>query len=105
MNPISIFILFIVSIFGIAYSILFQVASRLDEKYTSILINELFNKEREQRLFKIALFLSIIFTGFYILKLPPLFDFGIFNYLVGNSSKILLGLSTLIYTVDILQWF
>ncbi len=99
MNPIAIFISFIVTIFGIAYPILFQVASRLDEKYSSIVINELFNKEKVQRFFKFTLFLSIVFTGIYILKLPPLFDFGVFHTLIENSSKIFLGISTFLLII------
>ncbi len=81
MNPVNIFISFIVAILGIAYPILFQVASRLDEKYSSILIIELFNKEPKRRIFLYLLYSSLILIVFYIVKLPHLFDFEIYtNY-------------------------
>lgn len=45
MNIISICVTFISVILGIAYPILLQVISKLDEKYSSVIILKLFNKE------------------------------------------------------------
>jgi len=94
MDAGSICISFVVAIFGIAYPILLQVVSRLDEKYGSILILELFNKERERKLFNIFIIASLSSILLYLLRLPPLFDFGIFNFVVNNSALYLLVLST-----------
>jgi hypothetical protein len=90
MDTISISISFIVTIFGIAYPILFQVVSRLDEKYSSILILNLFNREKERRFFRISLISSLIAILIYVLKLPPLFDFGKLDFLINNSALVIL---------------
>lgn len=96
MDTTSITVSFIVAIFGVAYPILFQVVSRLDEKYSSILILDLFNKEKEGRYFKITLVIALISIFIYILKLSPLIDFGRLYFLINNSALILLTISTIL---------
>jgi len=90
----SICISFIVAIFGIAYPILFQVVSRLDEKYRSILILELFNKEKERLFFIIFLITSLTAILLYILKLPRIIDLNRINSIIDNSAVYLLLFST-----------
>lgn len=94
MDTAIIAVSFIVTILGIAYPILFQVVSRLDEKYSSILILDLFNKERERKIFKITLIISLFAILIYILKIPPLIQIEKLDFIINNSALIFLTLST-----------
>jgi len=88
MDTAAITVSFIVTILGIAYPILFQVVSRLDEKYSSMLILELFSKEKERKVFKIALITSLIAILIYILKLPPFIEaFCLFSFNISSGGK------------------
>jgi hypothetical protein len=95
MNSVSICISFIVALLGVAYPIMFQVISSLDEKYSSQNILELFNKEKERKLFLFFLVISLISILLWALNIPPLFTLGRFNMLIENSAFILLSISTL----------
>ena len=80
MDVISICVSFIVAILAIAYPILFQVVSGLDEKYSSILINDLFNQEKSKKYFLFFLITSLVLIFLWILKLPPLIDVNGINF-------------------------
>ena len=99
MDKVSIAVSFIVAIFGIAYPVIFQVISRLDEKYNSELILELFNNGKEGKAFKWILGLSVFSIILYMLNLHPLRDFGILNPLINNSALLLLLTSTLLLII------
>ncbi|MDA3865478.1 MAG: hypothetical protein PF489_01880, partial [Salinivirgaceae bacterium] len=94
MNQEAILISFIVAILGIAYPILLQVITRLDEKYNSTIILDLIKSEKEWKIFKLTLFSALIITGIHLLKRPLIYDFGIFNTLISHSGIILLYVST-----------
>ncbi len=100
MDTAAITVSFIVTILGIAYPILFQVVSRLDEKYSSMLILELFNKEKERKVFKIALITSLIAILIYILKFPSFIDIKKLNFIINNSALIILTLSAILLVVS-----
>jgi hypothetical protein len=95
MEIVSICVSFIVAILGIAYPILFQVVSRLDEKYSSNLIIDLFNKEKPRKLFLIFLISSLASILIWTLKIPPLFQINGLNFLINNSALIFLSLNTI----------
>lgn len=94
MNNISICITFIAGILGIAYPVLLQVVSRLDEKYNSLILVDLFNKEYERNSFTITLKLSLIFILLWMLKLKPFFNLERFGKIITNSAEYLLIIST-----------
>ncbi|HMG83365.1 MAG TPA: hypothetical protein VK559_10060 [Ferruginibacter sp.] len=96
MTSISICVAFIVAILGIAYPILFGVVSRLDEKYSSQVIMDLFNKEAEKKSFIFLLISSLVLILICVFQLAPL-SFGIkwLDYLIANSAEYLLILSTI----------
>ncbi len=50
MNIPEICITFIAALLGVAYPILLEVVSRLDEKYSSLVVVNLFKKEMERKL-------------------------------------------------------
>lgn len=100
MDNISICITFIAGILGIAYPVLFQVVSRLDEKYNSLIVLELFNKGYEKKSFTISLILSLVFVFLWMLKLKPFFNLERFGQIITNSAEYLLiasSLSTIIF--------
>jgi hypothetical protein len=57
MNSIEICVPFVVAILGVAYPILLQVISKLDEKYNSNLIVNFFKEEIEYKWFKRLLYI------------------------------------------------
>jgi len=94
MDNISICVAFIAAILGVAYPILFEVISRLDEKYSSQAIIDLFRREREYRIFIISLKISLGSILLWILKLHPLIKINGLDYLIGISAELLLIIST-----------
>jgi len=66
MSIIEICISFQVAIMGIAYPIILQVATDLDNKYNSIRITELFKQEPIQSFFRYILYLNLLLTLIYI---------------------------------------
>ncbi|MGN6180594.1 MAG: hypothetical protein ACTHNW_15520 [Mucilaginibacter sp.] len=58
-------IYFVIGILSVAYPILLQVISRLDEKYASVIIVDLFEKEIEWILFKVFLVTTLVLIACY----------------------------------------
>lgn len=100
MDNISICVSFIAVILGIAYPILLEVISRLDEKYSSQIIVDIFNKEIENKSFTLSLRISLISLFVWVLKLPVLIKIDGLNYLIGRSSEYILILSTITLIVS-----
>lgn len=100
MDNISICVSFIAAILGIAYPILLEVISRLDEKYSSQIIVDLFSKEKENKFFTLSLRVSLVSLLVWVLKLPPLIKIDGLNYLIGKSSEYILIISTIILIVS-----
>ncbi|MBP6872640.1 MAG: hypothetical protein KBC43_11595 [Bacteroidales bacterium] len=99
MDTVTICISFIVAILGIAYPILFQVVSSLDEKYSSILIMDLFNKEKVRRYFLISLGASLFSILFWILQLPSLINVKGLTYFIDHSAILILLISTILLII------
>lgn len=100
MDNISICVSFIAVILGIAYPILLEVISRLDEKYSSQIIVDLFSKEKENKFFTLSLRVSLVSLLIWVLKFPPLIKIDSLSYLIGKSSEYILILSTIILIVS-----
>lgn len=71
MDAISITTSFIAGILGIAYPILLEVISRLDEKYNSLIILDLFRMEKKMKLFTRTLIACLVALLLHILNFPP----------------------------------
>lgn len=95
MENITICVSFIAAILGIAYPILLEVITRLDEKYSSQIIVDLFSKEKENKLFRLSLNISLVALLIWMLKLPPLIKIDGLNYIIGKSSEYILIISTI----------
>ncbi|AHF17666.1 hypothetical protein [Niabella soli] len=100
MDNISVCVSFIAAILGIAYPILLEVISRLDEKYSSQIIVDLFSKERENKFFTFSLRVSLVSLLVWMLKLPPHIKIDGLNILIGKSSEYILIISTILLIVS-----
>ena len=96
MVGIDAYIYIVISLLGVAYPLLLQVIARLDEKYDSDNIGNLFDKEPEGKFFRYFLISSLILIVIWSLKFQPFCQIDGMNFLIDNSAKILLGLSTII---------
>src|SRR5450432_390865 len=89
MKEIDIYTRTAVTILGLAYPILLQVIARLDEKYASNLIVELFDNEFEKKAFRALLVIAIISIFVWTFQFKPLFRIEGFNYFINHSASIL----------------
>ena len=96
MVGIDAYIYIVISLLGVAYPLLLQVIARLDEKYDSDNIGNLFDKEPEGNFFRYSLISSLILIVIWSLKIQPFYQKDGMNFLIDNSAKILLALSTII---------
>lgn len=87
MDIISICVSFVAAILGVAYPILLQVISRIDEKYYSLTITDSFEKEPIRKLFICSLFLSLTTIFIYTLECSPPENM---DFLYNSAEKIAL---------------
>lgn len=75
MNQIELYTRVIIAVFGFAYPILLQVIARLDEKYSSVYIVDLFDKEKEKQRFIWTLYASMfaLLIWTFSEQNPPIF--------------------------------
>lgn len=87
----------IIAILGIAYPILLQVISRLDDKYSSARAVGLFEQEPERKGFVFLLKLSALFSCIWFCRFPPpaaLLGHGFWSAVVANSALSLVYLTS-----------
>lgn len=98
MNHIPLYIPFVASILGIAYPILLQVIARLEEKYGTMSVVELFNVELEKKSFVILLVSSLISILLWTLDLPPLIKTNNIEiqWIINNSASLLVIVSSVL---------
>lgn len=94
MSEIGIFATATITILGIAYPILFQVIARLDEKYASDNIVELFHKEKVRNLFIILLGFSLLSILIWPFQFQPWIQIEGLNFIINNSASLLVVVST-----------
>src|SRR5580658_9074635 len=87
------------SIFVIAYPILVEVISRLDEKYSSTVITDLFNSEWEKRLFSRSFYITIVLFISSLVEQPPFPFLPQHNWILNHSAILLLSGWTIFVTV------
>jgi hypothetical protein len=97
MTSVDAYIYTTIGLLGVAYPILLQVVARLDEKYSSERIVELFNQERESKAFPYSLYSSLICIVIWSLKLPPLIRTGCpLDFIIENSAVLLVAINTIL---------
>ena len=99
MASIDAYIYIIVGLLGVGYPVLLQVVARLDEKYSSDKIVELFDREWENKAFGLSLITSLIFLFLWTLKLPPLIKIDGLDYFIENSASLLLAINAILLVV------
>jgi hypothetical protein len=100
MEPAEICISFTVAILGVAYPILLEVISRLDDKYSSTGIVDLFDKEKEKKYFSWLLIATVAAIVIWTMKWPRLVNIPSLNTLIDNSALILLTACTILLLVS-----
>jgi hypothetical protein len=93
MEEIGVYTTIAISLLGVAYPILLQVISTLDEKYSSIKVVELFDKERPKKWFLYLLIGSLLAVLIWSFKLEPLIKVGALQPLIDNSAALLVIIS------------
>jgi len=99
MNEVEIYATTIVAILGIAYPLVLQVISKLDDTYGSTRIIELFESEWVRRWFPYQLYASLFSVFLWSLKLEPLYPFKELGYIVDNSGTLLVICNTILLVV------
>ena len=80
----------VIAIFALAFPLLFQTASRIDDKYNSTLLIKVFRKDWICKWFIYALFGALICCGLWVLQLPRLIDCGAgINIFIDNKVYLL----------------
>lgn len=102
MSIVDVSIYFVIAILGVAYPILLQVVTRLDEKYGSLIIIGLFKQEWEWFWFRLAIALSLFFIGLYVASGLDFIDSGLFKQTLNGFSKYFITLYTVILIVSFL---
>lgn len=99
MTNIDAYIYIIIGLLGVAYPILLQVVARLDEKYSSDKIVELFNQEWENKAFRYSLISSLFFLVLWTLKLPAVIQIDSLDFLIENSASLLLAINAILLVI------
>jgi hypothetical protein len=89
----------VIALLGVAYPLLLQVIARLDEKYSSDKIVELFDKEWESKAFPYTLYSSLIFIVIWSLKLPPLIEIEGFDFFIEHSASLLVAFNATLLVI------
>ncbi|WP_194778151.1 hypothetical protein [Pararhodonellum marinum] len=89
----------VIALLGVAYPLLLQVISRLDEKYSSDKIVELFDQEWESKAFPYTLYSSLIFIFLWSLKLPPFIRIDSLNFFIENSASLLVAANAILLVI------
>ncbi|MDR3235126.1 MAG: hypothetical protein LBT48_00150 [Prevotellaceae bacterium] len=99
MNAIDPYITVTISLLGVAYPILLQAVARLDDKYSSAHIVDLFRREKEYKCFKRCLIASLVFVVIWSFRYESIIQFDncrLLNYLINHSATILMGITILL---------
>lgn len=90
----------VIAIFAFAFPLLFQTASRIDDKYNSTLLIKVFRKDKICKWFIFTLIIALVCCCIWGLQMPRCVNFGKeLNVIIDNSALILLFVSTIILIV------
>ena len=90
----------VIALLGVAYPLLLQVIARLDEKYSSDKIVELFDQEWESKAFPYTLYSSLMFTVIWSLEFPPLIKIDGFDFFIENSASLLVAFNAILLVIS-----
>jgi len=95
MANINIYTNIVIALLGLAYPILLQIIAKLDEKYESEEITELFKKEFEWKAFQCTLVVSLVLIFIWSFQFEPLISNEKLNFIIENSATLFVILSTI----------
>lgn len=90
----TVYIPIIIAVFAIAFPLLLQTVSRIDEKYHSTRLMNVFYKEQISRIFIIALISSLVSIVIWYLKIPRKVDWGILNFIIDHSAFLIITITS-----------
>lgn len=82
----------IIAIFALVFPLLIQVITRIDDKYNSTRLIDVFKKDKITRLFLLSLLIAILSYIVWFLQLHPLYSWG---WVIDNSALLFVIISTL----------
>lgn len=98
MGIVAICISFQIAIIGIAYPLILRGVTELDQKYSSIIITQIFQAESIEKRFRITTIINFIVTFFYILWIIlEYFNLLSFNGIYEIVPAMLLSVISLVY--------
>ena len=89
----------IIAIFAFAFPLLLQTISRIDDKYHSTKLIHTFREDWICLGFVFAMANALIATIIWILQIPRLVDWRIFNTFIDNSALIYIGVSAIVLII------
>ncbi|MBP3466518.1 MAG: hypothetical protein J6K01_02775 [Paludibacteraceae bacterium] len=92
-----------IAILALAFPLLFQAASRIDDKYNSTLLIKVFRKDKTCKFFISSLIITLSICFIWTLQMPKCQDIyinEIINTLISNSAIILLVSSTIVLVIS-----
>jgi hypothetical protein len=89
----------IIAIFAFAFPLLLQTISRIDDKYHSTKLIYTFRKDWVCIGFVFAMVNALIATIIWILQIPRLVDWRVFNFILDNSALIYIGVSSIVLII------
>lgn len=95
------FVPLIFALIAIAFPLLLQSISRIDDKYSSTNLVKIFYKDIICKLYLISLALSILSVVIWFFALPRIWNFGHINKFVDNSAFQIIGFCTLFEVVNL----
>lgn len=93
----------IIAVLGIAYPIILQLITRLNDTYNSSLVVKIFEEEFDLKAFKVFLFISIISIFIWSLNLKPIEALRDKSWLIDNSANMTVFISSFILTLYFLK--
>lgn len=100
MTSVDVYIYIVIGLLGVAYPVLLQVVARLDEKYSSDKIVELFNQEWANKTFRYFLISSLFFIMIWSFKLPTIIHIDGFDFFIENSASLFLAINSILLVIS-----
>ena len=84
----------IIAVFALGLPLFLQIITRIDGKYHSTKLIQVFKREKATKLFVLSLLAAVISCVIWFLQFPPLFNWG---WLIDNSAFIILAICTIFW--------
>ena len=89
----------IIALFAIALPLLLQTTSRIDDKYSSTKLTEVFYSDRICKILIVAQIITLISVLTWIYRQPRNMNLGFLNILIDHSAFLFIAISTLFLVI------